>query len=36
MAERVKKLKLTKNDYLIGCPLCQGVSLSQGAAATGR
>ena len=22
MAERVEKLKLTKNDYVIGCPLC--------------
>ena len=23
MAERRERLKLTKNDYLIGCPLCQ-------------
>jgi len=25
MAARVKALKLTKNDYVIGCPLCMGV-----------
>jgi hypothetical protein len=36
MAERVKKLKLTKNDYVIGCPLCQGVSLSQAASPATR
>jgi mono/diheme cytochrome c family protein len=36
MAERVKKLKLTKNDYVIGCPLCQGVSLSQAASTASR
>src|SRR5213593_4229983 len=36
MAERVKKLKLTKNDYVIGCPLCQGVSLSEVASTASR
>ena len=36
MAERVTKLKLTKNDYVIGCPLCQGVSLSPAALAASR
>jgi len=36
MAERVKKLKLTKNDYVIGCPLCQGVSLPEVASTASR
>ena len=36
MAERVKKLKLTKNDYVIGCPLCMGVSLPEVASTAGR
>ena len=36
MAERVKKLKLTKNDYIIGCPLCQGVSLPEVASTASR
>jgi hypothetical protein len=36
MAERVRKLKLTKNDYVIGCPLCQGVSLSEDTATASR
>jgi hypothetical protein len=36
MAERVRNLKLTKNDYVIGCPLCQGVSLSPVASTAGR
>ena len=29
MTERVRKLKLTKNDYVIGCPLCMGVVLPE-------
>jgi len=36
MAERVKELKLTKNDYVIGCPLCMGVSLPEVASTAGR
>jgi mono/diheme cytochrome c family protein len=36
MAERVKKLNLTKNDYVIGCPLCMGVSLSPAATTASR
>jgi hypothetical protein len=36
MAERVRKLKLTKNDYVIGCPLCQGVSLTEVASTASR
>lgn len=36
MAERVKKLKLTKNDYVIGCPLCQAVSFSPVGSTTSR
>ena len=33
MAERRERLQLTKNDYLIGCPLCQVEFPSQNAAA---
>jgi hypothetical protein len=36
MAERVRKLKLTKNDYVIGCPLCMGVQLTEVASTAGR
>jgi hypothetical protein len=25
MAERVEKFNLTKNDYIIGCPLCLAI-----------
>src|SRR5262245_45943810 len=36
MADRVKKLKLTKNDYIIGCPLCMGVTLPEVASTANR
>jgi len=36
MAERVRKLKLTKNDYVIGCPLCMGVPLTEVASTASR
>jgi hypothetical protein len=36
MAERVRKLKATKNDYVIGCPLCMGVALPDIASTANR
>jgi hypothetical protein len=36
MADRVRKLKLTKNDYVIGCPLCMGVPLTEVASTASR
>jgi len=36
MAERVRKLKLTKNDYVIGCPLCMGVQQPEIASTASR
>ncbi len=36
MAERMRKLKLTKNDYVIGCPLCQGVAQAEVASTASR
>ena len=35
MAQRVKKLQLTKGDYVIGCPLCMGVQLPEVASTAG-
>jgi hypothetical protein len=36
MAERVEKLNLTKNDYVIGCPLCLAAVPTPPVKATGE